>query len=216
MDELIERAKEIKLMFKQLTAIKAVDELTVETINNIRAQFNLLIVESVVIPDAFEDISANDIKEEAMEIESYNEEYLEESENEESIPEASEINQCYDDAAQDSASQFEFVCHVCSIEFPKMRLLTEHCNTEHQCLPQVPCFTCGKVLSSWRLLIAHQSKHEELDDSNVRSFECIDCNSIYKTEQTYKKHVESHGKIVEKTNICARECLSLCNIFALL
>lgn len=53
---------------------------------------------------------------------------------------------------------FDFTCHVCKLEFPKMCFLSKHCRAEHNCLPQVNC-PCGQVLGTWNRLLIHKRKH---------------------------------------------------------
>lgn len=74
--------------------------------------------------------------------------YLEEVANDESI-----ILQKTEDE-----KLFDFTCHVCELEFPKMLLLSKHCRTEHNCLPQVVCM-CNKTLGTWKRLMIHKRKH---------------------------------------------------------
>lgn len=43
---------------------------------------------------------------------------------------------------------YEFKCHVCNEEFIKMKLLSEHCRSEHQQLPRVLCWFVHKLISA--------------------------------------------------------------------
>jgi hypothetical protein len=168
-------------------------EVTTEEINEIRIRFGLGVLE--VPPITVED------EEEVVEseIEIAVEEYLEE--DEELDPTESPIVARQKRKIQKSEDEklYEFKCHVCRQEFPKMLLLSAHCKTEHQTLPQVLCW-CGTALSSWKRLMAHKAKHiKESGD-----FNCSDCGSSYKTKSAFEKHQEmKHGPNAVKF-ICAQ------------
>lgn len=83
----------------------------------------------------------------------------------------------------ESEKLYEFKCHVCDLEFVKMQLLSSHCRTAHQTNPKVLCW-CGAVLSTWKRLMAHKSKHIKEDDE----FSCKDCKVSYKTKSAFEKH----------------------------
>lgn len=84
---------------------------------------------------------------------------------------------------------YEFKCHKCPQEFPKMQMLSSHCRSEHQTNPQVLCW-CGTVLSTWKRLMAHKSKHI----NEAEEFTCEICRISYKKKTAFEKHYESrHG-----------------------
>lgn len=86
---------------------------------------------------------------------------------------------------------YEFKCHICSLEFPKMQMLSTHCRSHSpETLPKVLCPWCGVALNSWKRCMAHKSKHiRETDD-----FICRLCNVSYKKKSAYDKHLTiKHG-----------------------
>lgn len=94
---------------------------------------------------------------------------------------------------------YEFKCHVCGQEFSKMQVLSAHCRIEHQTQAQVSCW-CGKLLSSWKRLMAHKSKHIQDNDE----FACKLCSISYKKKSAFDKHVKTkHGPNAEKF-ICSQ------------
>ncbi|CRK86961.1 CLUMA_CG000777, isoform A [Clunio marinus] len=87
---------------------------------------------------------------------------------------------------------FNFHCHVCDHpEFMKMKSLESHCKTVHNCLPQVKCCSddCDSVLSTWRRLMIHKSKHFPNEDD----FRCNDCNRAFATIGGLEKHLLTHN-----------------------
>lgn len=94
---------------------------------------------------------------------------------------------------------YEFKCHKCAEEFPKMQMLSSHCRSEHQTIPQVLCW-CGTVLSTWKRLMAHKSKHiNEADE-----FTCGLCRISYKKKSAFDKHnATRHGPDAERF-ICSQ------------
>lgn len=92
-------------------------------------------------------------------------------------------------AKTENEKLYEFKCHVCFEEFPKMQLLSVHCRSTHQTNPQVLCW-CGTLLSTWKRLMAHKSKHTKESDE----YNCSRCNISYKTKSAFDKHVNAkHG-----------------------
>lgn len=89
---------------------------------------------------------------------------------------------------------YEFRCHICGEEFSKMQLLSRHCRAAHQTNPQVNCW-CGKVLGTWKRLMAHKSKHLTEDNE----FRCVQCKITYKTKMAFDKHIKTkHGPEAQK------------------
>lgn len=89
---------------------------------------------------------------------------------------------------------YEFKCHICGVEFSKMQLLTTHCKSSHQSFPKVLCW-CGAVLSTWKRLMSHKSKHLKQNDQ----FSCTECKISYKTRIAFEKHFSmKHGPDKER------------------
>lgn len=99
---------------------------------------------------------------------------------------------------------YEFKCHICSDEFPKMQALSNHCRTTHQTNPQVLCW-CGTLLSTWKRLMAHKSKHIQEDDE----YKCDCCSISYKTKTAFEKHLKTRhgpdGPIKFVCSICGKQ-----------
>lgn len=103
----------------------------------------------------------------------------------------------------ESEKLYEFKCHICDLEFPKMQLLSVHCRSIHQTSPKVLCW-CGAILSTWKRLMAHKSKHIKEDDE----YGCKNCKISYKTKSAFEKHnILKHGPDAVKfmCSICGKE-----------
>lgn len=99
---------------------------------------------------------------------------------------------------------YEFKCHMCGEEFLKMQALSVHCRSNHQTNPQVLCF-CGTILSTWKRLMAHKSKHIKEDDD----YKCDCCSISYKTKSAFEKHLKTRhgpdGPIKFVCSICGKQ-----------
>lgn len=99
---------------------------------------------------------------------------------------------------------YEFKCHVCGEEYPKMQVLSIHCRTVHQTNPQVLCW-CGALLSTWKRLMAHKSKHIQENDE----YKCDCCSISYKTKTAFEKHLKARhgpdGPIKFVCSICGKQ-----------
>jgi len=94
--------------------------------------------------------------------------------------------------------KIRYKCHICSAgEFPKMSLLTTHCQKYHDCMPQVEC-TCGKLLSTYRRLKIHRDKHFPSDSP----FKCSICKIVLLTQQNFERHKQSH--LLFCCNVCGK------------
>ena len=211
-------------MFKELRQHNGETQLSLDELNRIRIHFGLaqcteLTEDHLDIEDNVEsDSNPMDIKEdEESDIKDNNEEYYEEEvqfindcesaldENVESTCTSSKrkIHHKKNLEKTENEKLYEFKCHVCELEFPKMQLLSSHCRNLHQSSPKVLCF-CGAVLSTWKRLMAHKSKHIKEDDE----FNCKDCKISYKTKSAFEKHnllKHSPGAVKFMCAICGKE-----------
>ena len=188
-------------MFNELENFPPGSEISLENINKIRGKFGLSQGFSVVDENESTIIVKDEDTESAEnENEIAVEEYLEDESEEFELQEPPlVVRQKRRHQKTEDEKLYEFKCHVCDLEFPKMLLLSAHCKTKHQILPKVLCW-CGKSLSTWKRLMAHKTKHiKESGD-----FNCDDCGSSYKTKSAFEKHREvRHGPNAVKF-ICAQ------------
>lgn len=199
----------MQLMFNEL---QQVTELTPDEAFDIRSRYGLsheqLVEMSEEDPDNIKEAKVEcDDKIEFVNDDNqdeFDEEYLDVDENESVYcdkPKPSSSRKLYQKRKlekTDNEKLYEFRCHICASEFPKMQLLTVHCRTIHQTNPQVLCF-CGVKLSTWKRLMAHKSKHIKEDDE----YKCSWCNISYKTKTAFDKHVKAkHGPDAVKF-VCA-------------
>lgn len=87
---------------------------------------------------------------------------------------------------------FYFGCHLCDHEeFPKFKLLAQHCKISHSSMPKVKCCfdACDSVLSTWRRLIIHKEKHFPSSDR----LRCSTCQKPYSSVTALQNHIESHN-----------------------
>lgn len=207
--EFITKAKNIQEMFTELDENKSLDD-----INTIRSRYNLdpgiiieetndstyghivVNVEEEICTESIENDESEIIEQEIIEEDFKIEEHFTETDNlsnkkihKKQSPNRNEIEKLY-----------QFKCHECNLEFPKMHSLTIHCKQEHNTKPQVECL-CGKKLSTWKRLMDHKARHFKDDNA----FKCAECNLHYKTLAAYEKHLEKkHGENAEKF-ICSRK-----------
>ncbi|CAO1437229.1 unnamed protein product [Diamesa tonsa] len=78
---------------------------------------------------------------------------------------------------------FEFICHICRIEFKGLRPLAKHTKEEHNCKPQVEC-VCGKKIFNNQTLINHREKHFHQSPA----FTCKSCSKAYWSQATLTIH----------------------------
>lgn len=181
-------------MFSELETYQTGSEIiSTEEINIVREKFGL--AQGFVLEDfeGDEDETVTIMIKDDEEMESENdgavEEYLEDDVELEPLTSPIIARQKRKLEKTENEKLYEFNCHVCDQEFPKMQLLAAHCRSEHQTQPQVLCW-CGTMLSTWKRLMAHKTKH--LKDSG--EFNCGDCGVSYKTKSAYEKHVSvKHG-----------------------
>ncbi len=95
-------------------------------------------------------------------------------------------------------SEYEFICHICGIQFDRMFFLTNHTKEAHSCLPRVKCI-CGKYIATWPSLMKHRQKHSKEE----ALFECA-CGSKFLNQiglsiHMALKHKDNEGNVdVEK------------------
>lgn len=192
-------------MFDKLERNPTKSDLTeVENINLIRIHFGLMEGASEVLLDPSDEIEEDskeaDIKDDKpdffMDCYEQEAEYIDGSDTiaYEETPSPSQDNRRKSYRRKnlektENEKLYEFKCHICDLEFSKMQLLSAHCRSSHQTNPQVLCW-CGVVLSTWKRLMAHKSKHIKEDDE----FNCSKCNISYKTKSAFEKHnLTKHG-----------------------
>lgn len=177
------KSSSLQEMFIELHNLSSEEDVS-SSVEEIRARFGLSSVEG-------HETEGSEIHVEALEVESQEENLVSFEDHDdldascEEVPckrkrkiEQTEVEKLYD-----------FKCHVCDLSFLKMQLLATHCRDVHQCAPQVSCW-CGQVLSSWKRLMAHKTKHTK--DENELS--CQECGVSYKTRASYDKHIlTKHG-----------------------
>lgn len=96
--------------------------------------------------------------------------------------------------------KYQFICHVCLEEFPKMFLLSTHTRAKHSCLPRVACM-CGKMLATWDSLLAHHRKHS----SDTFEYDCNICHAKFKTRNGLSIHIKFKHTKQPQQFIC-HEC----------
>lgn len=82
---------------------------------------------------------------------------------------------------------FTFKCHLCpQPAYPNMRLLTEHCQMQHNTQPSVKCCSseCGKMLQTWRRLMIHKEKHFPSQEAMT----CEICHTVFATRTGFENH----------------------------
>jgi hypothetical protein len=91
------------------------------------------IVEEIVIPE--ESIEIEEIVEEFIDPQEYEiEQIIDEDEYEESSMYVEVLDE--DDRKMGEHEKFfVFACHVCSLQFPRFKMLRRHCKDVHNCLP---------------------------------------------------------------------------------
>jgi hypothetical protein len=202
---LIEKARKLERLFTGLSQESDAD-LTIVRLNCYRAHFSL--PEQIVEQQSFELYEDSEVHQESLEEteiieETYEEEeiienvgeeiYLEETKFETEEPAFIHEEVIKVEKSEDEKF-FNFLCHVCedNNEFPTMKLLTNHCQTVHNCLPLVKCCSesCGATLSTWRRLLIHKEKHFPSGNSKFR---CKICSRVYVSETAFAKHIESHS-----------------------
>jgi hypothetical protein len=81
-----------------------------------------------------------------------------------------------------------------------MGYLKTHCNTKHNCPPQVICI-CGKILATWKRLVIHKAKHFP----QSTKYKCAICSMSYQKQSTYDAHMQSKHGPGKKVHVC-KQC----------
>lgn len=207
--EFSKRSKQIQAMFEEAKSCE--DK---EQINSLRILYDLQPVQetdtemmkkdhgfhhTIVIAN---EINSTVIFEEGSEID--DEDFMIEEHLEENCPENDLKEHLHVEKLSKSETEmlYNYQCHVCEAQFPKMQQLSNHCKKDHNEACQVEC-TCGKLLSSWKRLMDHRTRHFKDEDG----YKCNECKLSYKTQQAYDKHVnKKHGANAIKfiCSVCGR------------
>jgi len=152
-------------------------EETYEFIDDTDSEEPEAIVEEILVETVNEDEEMEEIVEEYVD---------EELENDESIDDDKTFMYHMSDSNK-LLKLFTFKCHLCDQPaYPNMKLLTEHCQSEHNSQPSVKCCSdeCGKMLQTWRRLMIHKEKHFPSEEAMT----CSICHTVFATKAGFENH----------------------------
>lgn len=93
-----------------------------------------------------------------------------------------DINICFkDNIIPFKLNGKQFDCQICTVTYPKLRLLVKHMNSSH--FNNFSCEYCGSQFVSLRLLKSHLQSHE------IGSFPCSKCNKVFKSAVYRSNHI---------------------------
>ena len=184
-----------EMVLEDVTIDREPDEIQMELVdyqtndNDVQSEILEEHIESPVAHEEYEleeETYLEEVEEEVLD-DSY---YLDDHQDYENMPKTPNNKSQANEKTEDE-KMFNFQCHICQhSEFLKMKILSAHCRTEHNCLPRVKCCSdkCDSVLSTWRRLMIHKEEHFP----NHERLRCPECNKVYSTTAFLEKHMESH------------------------